>query len=573
MFPKRHAFAYSYLQCGYPIIPNGTTHNGAEFPSGEDRHLGSWWLRARAEDYLERGNGARGFYWKLKTYLKAQHVEDSEWSYAYLVTAPRFFGYSFNPVSFWYIYDREHQFKRMILEVNNTFGERRMYLLDGSSPASPPPTPESQGSSLSEEQEPEFPNGAKSKFTDIWMKDFHVSPFNSRKGSYALKAMNPFPSPLNGNPTIDNAITLKTSKDHAKLVARLHSTGKALSPDQMGLLGTLRFVLSWWWVGLVTFPRIVRQAFALYTKRKLHVWFRPEVVTPSIGRLPTPAETTLQKVFKHYLLKLVNETADPFRITFKSSIPDVPTDIITTTQVPGRERPTKNLEIRVLTPAFYSRLIHYAYTSEAIDRECIFTDERNRTLWMCRPQLLPLLLSEPSSVRTKEEDIPAGRRSYLDELRWMLLRILRCSPADPAYAITPQSSSFNIDDIRARPYSELDNFVRSSLAQVYAGEYRRIVTKLFLAQRFCFGFSEIVGLVDLILRVFLCYLAAMRLKSWSDTNVTAALAECSERLVAQKHWAACSAALGNDGWDLWWLAKSAMSVYACHAYGLLKGYR
>jgi DUF1365 family protein len=290
IFPKRHAFAYSYLQCGFPIIPSGIKYSGIEFPSGEDQTLGRWWLRVRAEDYLERGAGGCGFYWKLRTYLRAQHVEDSEWEYAYLVTAPRFFGYAFNPVSFWYIYDREHQLKKMILEVNNTFGERRMYLLDGSSPASPPRTPDSEQTAGLEGHGSQIPVGAKSKFTDVWMKDFHVSPFNSRKGSYALKAHNPFPSVDYENPTIDNTITLKSSKDHRKLVARLFSTGKAFNPDQLGLFGTARFILTWWWVGLVTFPRIIREAFKIFFKRKLHVWFRPEVLASSVGRLPTSAE-------------------------------------------------------------------------------------------------------------------------------------------------------------------------------------------------------------------------------------------------------------------------------------------
>jgi len=290
IFPKRHAFAYSYLQCGFPIVPSGAKYQGIEFGSGEDQTLGKWWLRIRAEDYLERGDGASGFYWKLRSYLRAQHVEDAEWEYAYLVTAPRFLGYAFNPVSFWYIYDREHQLVKMILEVNNTFGERRMYLLDGSSPASPPRTSDSEQTSGSEEHGSQIPIRAKSKFTDVWMKDFHVSPFNSRKGSYALKAQNPFPSVDYENPLIDNTITLKSSKDHGKLVARLFSTGKAIDPDQLGFFGTLRFIQSWWWVGFVTFPRIVREAGKIFFKRKLHVWFRPEVLTSSVGRAPTSAE-------------------------------------------------------------------------------------------------------------------------------------------------------------------------------------------------------------------------------------------------------------------------------------------
>lgn len=72
MFPKRHAFEYSYLQCGFPIIPSGVTADGAEVGLGQDRRLGSWWLRIRAEDYLNRGDAALGFYGKLKKYLRSQ---------------------------------------------------------------------------------------------------------------------------------------------------------------------------------------------------------------------------------------------------------------------------------------------------------------------------------------------------------------------------------------------------------------------------------------------------------------------------------------------------------------------
>jgi hypothetical protein len=72
MFPKRHSFEYSYLQCGFPIIPAGVTALGEDVGLGHDRQLGRWWLRIKAEDYLERGNGALGFYGNLKMYLSSQ---------------------------------------------------------------------------------------------------------------------------------------------------------------------------------------------------------------------------------------------------------------------------------------------------------------------------------------------------------------------------------------------------------------------------------------------------------------------------------------------------------------------
>lgn len=69
MFPKRHAFLYSYLQCGFPIIPTATLPSGVEVSDGRDRVLGSWWMRVWADDYLDRGQCELGFYMKLKEFL------------------------------------------------------------------------------------------------------------------------------------------------------------------------------------------------------------------------------------------------------------------------------------------------------------------------------------------------------------------------------------------------------------------------------------------------------------------------------------------------------------------------
>lgn len=268
----------------------------------------------------------------------------------------------------------------------------------------------------------------------------------------------------------------------------------------------------------------------------------------------------------------MNETEYPFRITFKSSIPGAQSDVISTTRALETERPQQNIEIHVLTPGFYSRLIHYTYTSEAIDRECIFTDERNRTLWLCRPKLLPYLLSEQSSIRIDDKDVASVKRSYLDELRWILLKKLRCPPPDPAYGVTPQGSAVQVDDIRPRPYSELDQFVRSHMGQKHAGKYRRVVTKLFLAQRFCFGFPEVVSMVDLVTRALLCYVAVLQMGQWSGSWAGSESAKCMSALVERMDWSVCLSIRESDGYYGWWFAKCALLVYAPHAHAFLKGY-
>lgn len=138
----------------------------------------------------------------------------------------------------------------------------------------------------------------------------------------------------------------------------------------------------------------------------------------------------------------------------------------------------------------------------------------------------------------------------MNELKWMLLKKLRCPPAEPAYNATPTSPEFHLEDIRATRFSELDMLVRDQKDQHHAGEYRRIVSKLFLAQRFCFGFCQVITLFDWILRILLCYYAARQLSN-SVGN--------SPNVFMERSW--------------WVSTRGIATVTASHVYGLLKGYR
>jgi uncharacterized protein len=81
-----------------------------------------------------------------------------------LQTTPRLFGYVFNPVSFWYCFDREGGLRAVLAEVNNTFGDRHNYLL-----AHPDQRPIEERDVLSAR------------------KVFHVSPFFPVAGEYRFR--------------------------------------------------------------------------------------------------------------------------------------------------------------------------------------------------------------------------------------------------------------------------------------------------------------------------------------------------------------------------------------------------
>jgi uncharacterized protein len=72
----------------------------------------------------------------------------------FLLTHLRYLGYNFNPVSFFYCYDREDKLQMIMSEVNNTFGETANYWLT--------PTVER-------------PAGENKRYR--FPKQFHVSPF------------------------------------------------------------------------------------------------------------------------------------------------------------------------------------------------------------------------------------------------------------------------------------------------------------------------------------------------------------------------------------------------------------
>jgi uncharacterized protein len=100
----------------------------------------------------------------LDELLHGEGIEDATgevWLHCY----PRVLGYTFKPVSFWYCHrhadDDGGSLRAIVVEVNNTFGERHCYLLD---------TPQ-YGTELRAD------------------KVFHVSPFCKVEGGYRFRFM------------------------------------------------------------------------------------------------------------------------------------------------------------------------------------------------------------------------------------------------------------------------------------------------------------------------------------------------------------------------------------------------
>jgi DUF1365 family protein len=496
MFPQKHSFEYSYLFVGVPV---GMTARSSKALSVDGSPPS--WFNIRASDYLFRGSKDLSLAEKLQVYLERQGISEGHYSFAYLVTAPRFLGYSFNPVSFWYIYDSDAQLKYMILEVNNTFDERRLYLLR--------PSSADKDKDLSPPADEPTTNNAL-YFRETWQKDFHVSPFNSRKGTYSLRAIDPLAAfEQSGHVKVDNTIVLRSDKNHPKLIARVFSTTPPTPALTIPNLALLKFLLSWWSVGFLTFPRIISQASTLFFKKNLYVWFRPEVHPSSLARPYTEDETTLEAIFRAFLTTIVESADKPLRLVYQAAHSNDSELVLYSSAYLREKEHERTLSVKVLSPAFYSRFVHYACAKEAFDREGLVTDEKNRTVLVEPPHLLPVLLDaiKQSTSQNKTKSLPS--------LHWHIHRLLHCPPAPPIYPSTTTTTTTKImTGIRTFPPSSLDLFARNSL-HIDGAAYRRTTTKLFLAQRFTLGLPVLVTALDVLLRGLLL-LAAIVYASRSE---------------------------------------------------------
>jgi DUF1365 family protein len=98
----------------------------------------------------------------LDQLLGSEGVNDADGE-VWLHTYPRVLGYVFKPVSFWYCERGDGSLAAVVVEVNNTFGERHCYLLAG----------------------PELAFGREMQARKV----FHVSPFCAVQGSYRFRFM------------------------------------------------------------------------------------------------------------------------------------------------------------------------------------------------------------------------------------------------------------------------------------------------------------------------------------------------------------------------------------------------
>tara|TARA_Y100001936_G_C15795480_1_gene518725 strand:- start:184 stop:756 length:573 start_codon:yes stop_codon:yes gene_type:complete len=155
-----------------------------------------------------------------------------------ILTTPSVFGHVFNPATFYFQIDNQKNIVELIIvEVNNTFGEGHIYILDEL-----------------------YKN--KTSYTYYAKKQFHVSPFANMKGEYKFEFI------LNKR-FISTQIDL-IKDDNPFIVANF--TGKHKKLSNLNLLKNITQIIS---TVYLTELRILIQAYKLMIIKKLKFYQKP----------------------------------------------------------------------------------------------------------------------------------------------------------------------------------------------------------------------------------------------------------------------------------------------------------
>ena len=151
--PRAHAFAYPTC---FLLLPMRSLRRQADSVLARNRLMLFGFRDA------DHGDGRADSLAWLDELLAGEGLAGADGE-VWLHCIPRMFGYAFKPVSFWYAHRADGTLAAIVVEVNNTFGERHCYLMAGDDIA--------------------FGRTLRAR------KVFHVSPFCETRGEYAFRFM------------------------------------------------------------------------------------------------------------------------------------------------------------------------------------------------------------------------------------------------------------------------------------------------------------------------------------------------------------------------------------------------
>lgn len=189
------------------------------------------------KDYLGEKSGS--IREKLLLRLKKSEINISKLQVV-LVTTPRFLNHTFNPLNFYYFYTSQGSLKKVFVEVNNTFGESHLYILNHKI--------DKNGYLVATQK-----------------KLFHVSPMNDIEGDYSF-FLEDFLNTNHLNLNIDLTTSGNKFFSSAFRGKSMEFNGKSL----------LKIAFKYTFSTFLALPRILFHAGILHYLKKLPIFPKPD---------------------------------------------------------------------------------------------------------------------------------------------------------------------------------------------------------------------------------------------------------------------------------------------------------
>ncbi|KAJ5742386.1 uncharacterized protein N7511_011405 [Penicillium nucicola] len=524
MFPERYNYTYDYFLVGIPVSLRGrvgsilsidTAQPAPDDPNKSTRST-KCWFKVDQRHYLEPGNSTLGLQGKLKRHLLSRGENPQQWPYAYMISIPKFLWFTRNAVSWWLLYNPSRELDAMVMEVNNSFGERKaafFRLNAGSAGTDANHTAEIMDSvpfqTCSGLQHAKFVASASQfkMYKGNWDKDFFLSPFEKVEGYFTTTCSDPC-NPFSGTKgPLHSNTTLYAPDGRPKIISRLFSCGEPLDPLRATPWQLMRFICRWGYIGALSKQRIIYEALRVRFRGNLTYLRKPEVKNSNIPREETALErqVSLEKFFRLFLVHVVAHYPKPLKVIYEPSkshwlfaetfhSPSSQLDL-------QKSLPELELTVRVLSPAFYTNVLQYEDPAAGLDKELtplpLVADSNSQYIWTSDTSPLKQICS---SKDVWPETTPTPK-SRLHRVREALIHLSRNS-STPTF---------------------MDRFVNGYLDPAQQKAYQVAVARYLLAERYTFGSHLLLRLCENMAIIFgmwvLIYIGGHVLHSYGSIPV------------------------------------------------------
>ncbi|KAJ3175259.1 hypothetical protein HDU87_006341 [Geranomyces variabilis] len=293
------------------------------------------------------------------------------------VSTPRVLGYCFNPLSLFYCYHPiSGALRAIVLEVNNTFGERHVYVAD--------------------ERNRLQKKSAGYTHSHTLNRAFHVSPFNNRSGIYEAHFKDPADGSLDVLLNIKRyqqvSTTASASDPSDSKLEALWLTARVSGPSRPLTSRTCIYLaLSYPLNAFLTVPRILKEAYKLAYDKRLKVYQKPGQFLQApdgsaLVRKPLQGFAEWAAVIvRAHVARQVEHSTIALTIAMPNGMQQV--------YEPRSAEITAAVTLRIVTANFFTELVSDSTdVSRALLRAFVRGD------WTCAPQELHGILAVFSST-------------------------------------------------------------------------------------------------------------------------------------------------------------------------------